>query len=416
LDIPRVQRRKKGRWIIGGGLTAAALVASVAITRLEPAAPTVERAGVWMDTVERGTFERQVRGPGTLVPEQIRYIPAITAGRVERVLALPGITVTPETELVELSNPEVQLQLMEAQRQVAGAEATLANLRAQLENQRLTQEAQVATVQSEYNEAMRQLAANREMEKRGLIAPNSMDLKKAEDTAKELAARLEIEKKRLSFMERSMKAQLASQESEVARLKGLVEFQEGYVASMNVKAGTNGVLRELSLEEGQWVNPGDRLAVIVQPGRLKAELHIPETQAKDVVVGQRASIDTRNGIIPGRVVRIDPAVENGTVTVDVALTGPLPRGARPDLSVDGTIEIERLSNVLFVGRPAYGQAESTVGLFKLEPDGEHARKVNVQLGRGSVNTIEVRGGLKEGDVVILSDMSAWDAADRVRLK
>jgi multidrug resistance efflux pump len=416
LDIPRVQRKKRGRWIVGGGLAAAAIVASVAITRLEPAAPTVERAGVWMDTVERGTFERQVRGPGTLVPEQIRYIPAVTAGRVERVLALPGITVKPETELVELSNPDVQLKLMEAQRQVAGAEATLANLRAQLENQRLTQEAAVATVQSEYNEAMRQLTANREMQKRGLIASNDLTLRKSEDTAKELAARLEIEKKRLSFMEQSMKAQLDSQLSEVARLKGLVDFQEGYVASMKVTAGTNGVLRELSLEEGQWVNPGDRLAVVVQPGRLKAELHIPETQAKDVVVGQRASIDTRNGLIAGRVVRIDPAVENGTVTVDVALTGPLPRGARPDLSVDGTIEIERLSNVLFVGRPAYGQAESTVGLFRLEPDGEHARKVNVQLGRGSVNTIEVRGGLKEGDVVILSDMSAWDAADRVRLK
>jgi multidrug efflux pump subunit AcrA (membrane-fusion protein) len=305
---------------------------------------------------------------------------------------------------------------MEAQRQVAGAQATLANLRAQLENQRLTQEAAVATVQSEYNEAMRQVKLNREMQKRGLIAENDMTLKKAEDTAQELAARLEIEKKRLSFMAQSMKAQLVSQESEVERLDGLVRFQEGYVASMNVTAGTNGVLRELPLEEGQWVNPGDRLAVVVQPGRLKAELHIPETQAKDVVVGQRASIDTRNGLIPGRVVRIDPAVENGTVTVDVALTGALPRGARPDLSVDGTIEIERLTNVLFVGRPAYGQAESTVGLFKLEPDGEHARKVNVQLGRGSVNTIEVRGGLKEGDVVILSDMSAWDAADRVRLK
>jgi multidrug resistance efflux pump len=416
LDIPRVQRKKKARWVAGGVVAAAALVGSVAITRLEPAAPTVERAGVWMDTVERGTFERQVRGPGTLVPEQIRYIPAVTAGRVERVLAQPGITVKPETELVELSNPDVQLKLMEAQRQVAGAEASLANLRAQLENQRLTQEASVATVQSEYNEAMRQVKANHEMQKRDLIADNDMTLKKSEDTAEELAARLEIEKKRLSFMEQSMKAQLASQLSEVERLKGLVNFQEGYVASMRVTAGTTGVLRELSLEEGQWVNPGDRLAVVVQPGRLKAELHIPETQAKDVVVGQRASIDTRNGLIPGRVVRIDPAVENGTVTVDVALTGALPRGARPDLSVDGTIEIERLSNVLYVGRPAYGQAESTVGLFRMEPDGEHARKVNVQLGRGSVNTIEVRGGLKEGDVVILSDMSAWDAADRVRLK
>jgi multidrug resistance efflux pump len=414
LDIPRAPEKKRGRWLVGGAVAVAAVLGSVAISRLEPAAPSVERAGVWMDTVARGTFVREVRGPGTLVPEQIRFISAVTAGRVERVLAQPGVTVTPERVLLEMSNPDVQLQLMEAQRQVAGAEASLANLRATLENQRLNQEASVATVQAQYNDAMRQAKANRELASRGLIA--QMDLKKSDDTAEELSARLQIEKKRLSFIEQSMKAQLASQMAEVQRLRGLVSFQEDYVASLRVQAGTNGVLRELPLQEGQWVNPGDRLAVVVQPGRLKAELHIPETQAKDVIVGQRASIDTRNGIIAGRVVRIDPAVQNGTVTVDVALTSPLPRGARPDLSVDGTIEIERLSNVLFMGRPAYGQAESTVGVFKMEPDGVHARKVNVALGRGSVNTIEVRGGLKEGDVVILSDMSAWDAVDRVMLK
>jgi len=414
MDIPRAQGKKKSKWILGGAAAGIVLVMSIALSRFEPAAPTVERAGVWMDTVERGTMLRQVRGPGTLVPEQIRYISAVTAGRVERVLAQPGITVTPETPLVILSNPEVQLQAMEAQRQQAGAEASLANLRATLENQRLNQEASVATVRSQYREAMRQLEANMQLAQKGLIAQN--DLKRYEDTAEELGKRLEIEQKRLSFIAQSMKAQMAAQNGEVERLRGLSVFQQEYIRSMQVAAGTQGVLRELPLQEGQWVNPGDRLAVVVQPGRLKAELRIPETQAKDVIVGQRAAVDTRNGIIPGRVTRIDPAVENGTVTVDVALEGPLPRGARPDLSVDGTIEIERLASVLHVGRPAYGQAESTVGLFKLEEDTRHARRINVQLGRSSVNTIEIRGGLKEGDVVILSDMSAYDTADRVRLK
>jgi multidrug resistance efflux pump len=414
LDIPRPPTKKRARWILGGAGVALAVVATLAIGRLEPASPTVERSGLWPDTVRRGTFVRQVRGPGTLVPEQIRFISAVTAGRVEKILARPGMAVTPETVLLELSNPEVQLQMMEAQRQVAGSEAALANLRATLENQRLNQEAAVATAQSQYKEAMRQVEANRELATRGLMP--QLEYRKSEDAAEEFSTRLDIEKKRLTFIEQSMKAQLASQIAEVERLKGLSTFQAAYVASLRVTAGERGVLRELTLQEGQWVNPGDRLAVVVQPGRLKAELRIPETQAKDVVPGQPAAIDTRNGIIPGRVSRIDPAAENGTVGVDVALTGALPRGARPDLSVDGTIEIERVSNVLYMGRPAYGQPESSVGIFRMEPDGEHARRVNVQLGRGSVNTIEIRSGLKEGDVVILSDMSAWDAAERVRVK
>ena len=414
MDIPRPSTKKKNRWILGGAAAGVLLVMSIALSQFEPAAPTVEGAGVWRDTVERGTMVRQVRGPGTLVPEQIRYISAVTAGRVERVLAQPGITVTPETPLAVLSNQDVQLQAMEAQRQQAGAEADLATLRAQLENNRLTQEAAVASVRSQHREAQRQVTLSRQMAERALISRN--DLQRAEDTAEELAARLEIEQKRLSFIEQSMKAQLSAQESEIARLRGLSTFQHGYLSSLQVTAGTSGVLRELPLQEGQWVTPGDRLAVVVQPGRLKAELRIPETQAKDIVVGQRASIDTRNGLIPGRVVRIDPAVENGTRTVDVALDGPLPRGAVPDLSVDGTIEIERLENVLYMGRPAYGQAESTVGIFRVDESGDEARRVNVQLGRSSVNTIEIRGGLQEGDVVILSDMSSWDSADRVRLR
>ena len=415
MDIPRPPTRKTSRWILGGLGIAALLATSIAVGSLEPASPTVD-AGVWMDTVQRGTFVRQVRGPGTLVPEQIRFISAVTAGRVERVLLQPGTEVTPGTELMVLSNPEIQLQLMEALRQVATGETTLANLRATLENQRLTQEAQVASTASLAREAERQATAQRELARRGLISENDLTLRGLEDSALELATRLDIERKRLTFMEESMKAQLAAQLDEIQRLRSLVTYQEAYVESLRVTAGASGVLRELPFQEGQWVAPGAQLAVVVQPGRLKAELRVPETQAKDVVIGQRAEIDTRNGIISGRVVRIDPAVLNGTVTVDVALEGELPRGARPDLSVDGTIEIEKLEDVLFVGRPAYGQAESTVGLFRVEPDGEHARRVSVQTGRGSVNTIEIRGGLQEGDVVILSDMSQWDAAERVKLR
>ncbi|MGI9182202.1 MAG: efflux RND transporter periplasmic adaptor subunit, partial [Longimicrobiaceae bacterium] len=285
---------------------------------------------------------------------------------------------------------------------------------ATLENQRLTQEAAVATVRSQHNEAQRQIKVNEELAERGLLS--GMELSRARDQAEELATRLNIEQQRLRFLSESMKAQISAQQSQVDRLRGLTAFQHQYVESMRVTAGTEGVLRELPLQEGQWVNPGATLAVVVQPGRLKAQLRVPETQAKDLVVGQASAIDTRNGIIPGRVVRVDPAVQGGTVTVDVALEGPLPRGARPDLSVDGTIEIERLSDVLYVGRPAYGQAESVVGLFKVDEGGRSAIRTNVRLGRSSVNTIEVVDGLREGDVVILSDMSAWDSVDRVRLQ
>ncbi len=414
MDIPRKPPPKHRRYVYAGLAVAALLLVTVAVARLEPAAPTVDRAVIWTDTVKRGTMVRQVRGPGTLVAEEVRYISAVTAGRVERILAQPGLEVTPETPLLELSNPDVQLQMMEAQRQLAAAAAELANLRATLENQRLTQEAAVATVRSQYREAMRQVKVNEELAAKNLIS--AMELSRARDQAEELATRLDIEQKRLRFLSESMKAQLSAQQAQVERLRGLSEFQRRYVESMRVLAGTSGVLRELPLQEGQWVNPGATLAVVVQPGRLKAQLRIPETQARDVVVGLPATIDTRNGIIPGRVVRIDPAVQSGTVTVDVALDGPLPRGARPDLSVDGTIEIERLDNVLYVGRPAYGQPESTVGLFKVQEGGRSAVRVNVRLGRSSVNTIEVVDGLREGDVVILSDMSQWDSADRIRLQ
>jgi HlyD family secretion protein len=414
LDIPRAPTPNRRRYIYAAAAAALVLTATVGLARLEPAAPTVDRATVWTDTVRRGTMLREVRGPGTLVPEQIRWISAVTAGRVERILVEPGITVTPETPLLVLSNADVQREALEAQRQLVSAQAERANLAATLENQRLTQEAAVATVRAEHREAERQYDANRQMAERGLIS--RMEMQRSADRAEELSSRLQIEQQRLRFLSESMQAQLRAQQSQIERLEGLARFQDQYVESMRVLAGTQGVLRELPLQEGQWVTPGMALAIVVQPERLKAQLRIPETQARDLVVGQPARIDTRNGIIPGRVSRIDPAVQNGAVTVDVALEGELPRGARPDLSVDGVVEIERLSDVLYVGRPAYGQAGGSIGLFRMEPGGRTAARTTVRLGRNSVNTVEVVDGLQEGDVVILSDMSSWDRADKVRVQ
>ena len=414
MDVPRQATNKnRRRWIIGGSAIGAVALVTLALSRLEPAPPSVDRSTIWTDTVRRGPMVRQVRGPGTLAAEEVRWVPAVTQGRVERKLVQPGTPVTAGTILVELSNPDVDRQALEAQRQLAAAESELTTLRSNLQNQILTQQATIATVQSDYNEAMRQARANDGLAGKELVS--QMEVDKARDHATELKTRLDVERQRLGFLRESMQSQLTAQQGQVKLLQGIVSFQRGQVESMHVRAGTDGVLQELPLEMGQWVNSGATLAKVVQPGRLKAVLRIPETQAKDVTVGQFASVDTRNGIVKGRVVRIDPAVQNGTVTVDVALEGPLPRGARPDLSVDGTIDIERLNNVLYVGRPAYGQAESTVGLFRLTGDGREAERVNVKLGRGSASTIEVVQGLKPGDVVILSDMSQWDSSNKVRL-
>ena len=414
MDVPRKSTRKRRRWLYGGaGLAALALV-TLALSRLEPAAPTVEGGTLWTDTVRKGDMLRQVRGPGTLAAEEVRWVSAVTQGRVEKKLIQPGTAVTAGTVILELSNPDVDRQALEAQRQLVAAQSELENLRATLHNQILSQEAVIATVNSEYREALRQAEVNEGLSSRGLAAPN--DVAKARDRGAELQTRLEVERKRLGFLRESMKTQVSAQEAQVEMLRGIVAFHRGQVTSMQVRAGSDGVLQDLPVEMGQWVNSGATLARVVQPGRLKAVLRIPETQVRDVTVGQPASIDTRNGIVRGRVVRIDPAAQNGTVTVDVALQGALPRGARPDLSVDGTVDIEHLRNVMYVGRPAYGQPESTVGLFKLVDGGKEAMRVNVRLGRGSASTIEVQGGLQPGDVVILSDMSQWDSADRVRLK
>jgi len=367
-----------------------------------------------MDTVRRGEMLRQVRGPGTLVAEDIRWVPAVVPGRVERKLVLPGTPVRAGTVLVELSNPDVERQALEARRQLAAAESDYATLRSNLESQRLSQEATVATVRAQHREAQRQARAAEGLSQQNMVSQS--ELARARDNMEELAVRVGVEERRLAHVTQSIRQQLAAQQGQIEILRTLSAFNQRQIESMQVRSASDGVLQELSVELGQWVNSGTTLARVVQPGRLKAVLRIPEVQAKDVAVGQPASIDTRNGIIRGRVVRIDPSVQNGSVGVDVALEGQLPRGARPDLSVDGTIDIERLPSVLYVGRPAYGQPESTVSMFRLEPSGSEARRVSVRLGRGSANTVEILSGLRPGDVVVLSDMSAYDGAERVRLR
>ncbi|MEJ2185415.1 MAG: HlyD family efflux transporter periplasmic adaptor subunit [Gemmatimonadota bacterium] len=414
MDILREQKKNRKKYIYAAIGILALLATTVALARLKPAAPSVDRATVWTDTVKRGEMIREVRGPGTLVPEHIRYISAVTAGRVEKRLVDAGAQVEPGTELMDLENPDVRLQLLEAERQLAAAEASLVEVRTNLNNQRLNQEGTVATVQAQYNQAVRQAKANEELAKKELIS--GFELQQSREQVEELSTRIDVEKKRLDLMARNIDEQLSVQESQIKRLRSIVEFQRERLNSLVVRSPTSGVVQELNFEPGQWVQAGQELARVVQPEKLKAVLRIPEVQAKDVALGQSAKIDTRNGIIPGHVMRIDPAATGGTVTVDVALdVDSLPPGARPDLSVDGTIEVQRLEDVLYVGRPAYGQANSSVGLFKLVGNNE-AERVTVQLGASSVNEIEIKNGLQKGDIVILSDMSAWDAHDRVRLK
>lgn len=418
MDIPRPAQPKGRKRLIYGGIALVAVVTvTVALSRLEPAAPSVDEGTIWLDTVRQGPMLREVRGPGTLVPEQMRQVSAVTSGRVERILSVPGQQVEPGTILLEISNPDVQLQALQAQQQLAAAEAQLVSTRSNLRSQILAQEATVAAARADYADARRQADNAVELAPQGLIA--QQEVKRLQERAEQMAARLKSEEQRLEVFRGTQDEQIAVQQGQVDRLKEVVRFQQGLIASMRVRAGAAGVLRDLGspqLQEGQWVLAGTRLATVVQPGRLKAELRIPETQARDVVIGQAAFIDTRTDTIVGHVSRVDPASQGGTVTVDVALEGELPRGARPDLSVDGTIEVERLDNVLYVGRPAYGQSNSVVGLFRVEPDGNTARRVNVRLGRASVNQIEIVDGLKQGDVVVLSDMSRWDAVDRVRIK
>ncbi len=418
VDIARpesVARGRRNRRIVWSVVAVLALVAiTVFISRLKPAAPTVERSTVWVDTVKRGPMVRNVRGLGTLVPEDIRWIPAVTSGRVERIIARPGAEVTPDTVILELSNPTEAQALAEAQAQLRASEAELKSLRARIQNELVAQEASAISALSEYRQAQLQATRYAELAKDGLISDLEAQLSKMR--AEALDSRAKAEQKRLDQMTANVEAQLGVQQAAVERLQSQVALRRSQIDALKVRAGIVGVLQQVPVEVGAQVAPGTNLARVADPSRLKAELRIPETQAKDVQIGLVASVDTRNGIIAGKVSRIDPAVTGGTVTVDVALAGDLPRGARPDLSVDGTIELERLADVLYVGRPALGQEESTISLFRLGPDGATCDRVRVTLGRTSVNSVEVKDGLREGDQVVLSDTSAWDAFDRIRLR
>lgn len=416
MDIPRpsqARQRRLRRLAYAGAAGVAVLLITLGLSRLKPAAPSVERATVWIDTVKRGPMLRQVRGLGTLVPEEVRWIPATTEGRVERILVLPGKPVKADTVLIELSNPEMELQALESESQARAAEAQYAELKVRLESQRLDQRAAAARVQADFHIAKLRADADTELARDGLVA--DLTRRQSDLTASELKSRAEIEQQRLEMNSESVRAQLAVQQAQVDQARALARLRRSQVDALRVRAGLSGVLQQLPLEVGQRVAPGTTLAKVAQPEHLKAVVRIAETQAKDVQIGQRASVDTRNGVIEAHVARVDPAAQNGTVTVDLALDGKLPKGARPDLSVDGTVELERLENVLFVGRPAQGQAEGQVGLFRLDAEGNEATRAKVQLGRASVNTVEIVNGLKEGDRVILSDTSAWDAFDRLRL-
>jgi RND family efflux transporter MFP subunit len=413
MDFQREPVGKKRRFLlIGAGSVVLIFITSLLIA-LEPAAPSVQRNSLLVGAVERGSFTRAVRGPGTLVPEQIVFVTALTGGRVENVWAQPGQTVADTTLLVMLSNPDVQLEALRAEQEHTSARARLVALRRDLQTLLLQQEALVARATADHAEARRLAQGDSTLLARQLISVN--EARRNRERLEELDVLLSTDNRRLQLLERTIGEQLAVQAEQVGRLESIVAYQQRRVSSMSVRAQAAGVLQDLDLEVGQWVQAGTTLARVAQPGRLKAELRIPQTQAREVQVGQIASIDTRSDSIRGSVRRVDPNVQNGAVLVEVRLEGPLPPGARPDLSVDGTIQIERLEDVLFVGRPAYGQANSAVGLFRLSDDEDEAARLTVRLGRSSVNQIEILEGLAQGDRIILSDMSRWDDTDRVRI-
>jgi len=420
MDIPRgesVIRSKKRKRVL---VTIAAVLAvggiTVGVSKLKPAAPGVDSTTVWTDTVKRGSMLRQVRGIGSLVPtpEAIRAIPAVTDVQVDRILALGGTPVQTDTVIMELSNPQVVQEAMDADEQLKGAEADYMNTKAKVNSDlgQLRQEA--ATVKADYEDAKRIADSNRELVKIGVLSQQA--LKTSEGKEEELATRYRIEQERIAMSEKAMDTQLAVAQAKIDQMRALAQFRHKQLDALKVRAGIPGLLQEVDVQVGQRAPQGTILAKVVQPQHLKAELKIPETTAKDVEPGQPAEIDTHNGIIPGKVIRIDPAAQNGTFTVDVELQGELPKGARPDLSVDGTITMEKLENVLYVGRPAFGQEKSTVGMFRVDADEKTAVRVPVELGRSSVNSIEIVRGLQEGQEVILSDMSRWDNVDRIRLE
>jgi HlyD family secretion protein len=418
MDVKRPQRknRKRVRLVLYAVACAlAAVLITFGLSRLPKAAPSVARGTIWPDTVKRGQMIRQVRGLGTLVPEEIRQVAAPVEGRVERIYAKAGETVGAGTVLVELSNPTLQQSTVDVEYQIRSAEAELNNIRSRLESERMTAQAATAQVQADYKQAKIQLDTDEELAKEGLVPAITLRISRVR--VEQLANRLEIEKKRVASTSQSAAAQMASQQARIEQLRAQLRLNQQQVASLQVRAGTNGVLQQVTVEVGQQITPGTNIARVADPSSLKAVLQIPETQIKDIRLGLPATIDTRGaGVVQGTVQRIDPAVQNATVLVDVRLDGGLPQGARPDLSVDGTIELERLDNVLYVGRPASGAANSTITLFRIEPDGREAVRVPVKLGRTSVNTVEILEGLKEGDTVILSETSQWDNVDRLRLE
>ena len=411
-DLARKKRLRHSLYSVSA-LIVVALV-TVGVSRLEPAAPRVDRDTIYLDTVQRGPMVRQVRGTGALVPERIRWIPATTDGTVERIVIRPGALVAPDTVILELSNPELEQSTLEARLNLEAAEARYGNRQVEVERDLLDQRATLATTEAQLKTTRLQADADGQLFTQGLVS--SLQLQQSQSAEQEYETRYALEQERLQMAADTVEAQLAVEQAEVDRLRTLYELRRQQMADLHVRAGMPGVLQQVPLDEGQRITTGTNLARVGDPTVLKAELRIAETQAKDVQIGQTAAVDTRNGIIPGHVTRIDPAVENGTVTVDVALDGALPRGARPDLTVDGTIELERMDDILFVGRPVFGQEESVVSLFKVEADGTHAARTRVSLGRASVNTIEVLDGLQPGDRVVLSDMSTWDQFDRVRIE
>jgi HlyD family secretion protein len=412
---PEVKRKKRIRLIIY--IVAAVVLiplVTYALSRLKPAAPSVDSGTIWTDTVKRGPMLREVRGLGTLVPETILLIPANSDGRVEKRYILAGTPVKANTAILDLSNPELQQGALDAEYQMKGAQANLEQTRALLQNQLMDKRTQAAAISSAYHTALLDQETNQKLAANGLVS--DLIYKKSQVAASELAKQDDLAQKEVETFENSIGSQVAVQQASLDEKRAMYELKKSQLDQLHVRPGIDGVLQELDVEVGQKVTMGTVLARVAQPTHLKAQLKIAETQAKDISIGQKASVDTHNGIIAGHVTRIDPAVQNGTVTVDVGLEGALPSGARPDLSVEGTVEIERLADILFVGRPVHGEANSTVGLFKVVDDGKEATRVQVQLGRSSVNTVEIVRGLEVGDKVILSDMSAWDNYDRVQLK
>jgi len=416
MDIQRTgqaKKRRNRRLMIGGAAVVAVALISIFLSGLKPAAPSVQRETVWIDTVQRGDMDRNVRGAGTLVALDVRFVAAPVEGRIERIPALPGVTVKADTILMDMSNTELQQSSAEAESQLRAAEADYTDLQAKLSSEILNEQSAAAAAESQSAQAKLQAEADAQLNAQGLVPKITAQLSHLKSDILEKQAG--IEKQKVVKGQNSVDAQLAAQRARVAQSRSNYELKRSQLESLQVRAGIDGVLQELPVQVGQRVTQGTTLARVARPERLKAELKIPETQAKDVKVNQKASIDTRNGIVQGHVIRVAPSVQDGTVIVDAALDGPLPEGARVDLSVDGTIDIEHLVNVLHVGRPAYGQPQSTVEMFKLVEGGKAAERVKVKLGRSSTNTIEVVSGLAPGDQVILSDTSAWDGHDRIRL-